>query len=117
MHEDRPLTTPDVDPEAGLAIAQDSSALAHIRLTPVLNSAAAAGLADDLLAVRGRPVQIDAGDVTQIGGLCLQVLISANKTWTSDNVAYALTPVSQALRDQATLLGAHLISDSEGAAT
>ena len=109
--------TSEVDPEAQVAAARDSSLLAHIRLAPVLNSAAAAGLAGDLLAVRGRPVQVDAGEVTQIGGLCLQVLLSAGKTWTADNVAYALNPVSQALRDQAALLGADLISDSERADT
>lgn len=109
--------TSDFDHEARAAAARDSSLPAHIRLTPVLNSAAAAGLVGDLLAVRGRPVQVDAGEVTQIGGLCLQVLLSAGKTWTSDNVAYALNPVSQAFRDQAALLGADLLSDTEGAVT
>lgn len=117
MHEDRPAMTPDDDPEVRAAAALDSSLFAHIKLAPVLNSAAAAGLAGDLLAVRGRPVQVDAGEVTQIGGLCLQVLLSAGKTWASDEVAYALSPVSQALRDQAALLGADLISDSERADT
>jgi chemotaxis protein CheX len=117
MHEDRPSMTADFDPEARAVAARDFSLPAQIRLTPVLNSAAAAGLADRLLAVRGRPVQIDAGEVTQIGGLCLQVLLSAAKTWRSDKVAYALTPASQALRDQAALLGADLFSDTEGAVT
>jgi chemotaxis protein CheX len=117
MHEDRFPMTLDVDPKARASAAQDTSLLTHVSLTPVLNSAAAAGLAGELLALRGRPLQVDAGEVTQIGGLCLQVLLSAGKTWALDNVAYALSPVSQALRDQAALLGADLISDSEGADT
>lgn len=109
--------TSDFDPGADAAAARDVSLPARIRLTPVLNSAAAAGLAHDILAVRGRPVQVDAGEVTQLGGLCLQVLLSASKTWRSDDVAYVLAPVSQALRDQAALLGADLNFDSEGAVT
>lgn len=108
--------TSEVDAEAEAAGARSASSLAHIRLAPVLNSPAAAGLAGDLLAIRGQPVRVDASEVTRIGGLCLQVLLSAGKTWAADNVAYALWPASQALRDQAAILGADLIFDSEGAA-
>ena len=88
----------------------------HISLAPILNSAAAADLANALLAVRGQPVRVDAGEVTQLGGLCLQVLLSADKTWAADQLPYALSPVSQAFRDQASLYGANLLFDSEGAA-
>lgn len=109
--------TSDVDPEARDAVSSEPSPAARISLAPVLNSAAAAGLASDFLSVRGQPIQVDAGDVSRIGGLCLQVLLSAGKTWASDNVPFTLTRVSQALRDQASLLGADLIADSEGART
>lgn len=107
--------TSDIDFEPRAAASREPSPAALISLAPVLNSAAAAGLTSDFLSVRGQPVQVDAGEVTQIGGLCLQVLLSAGMTWASDNVAFALTPVSQTLRDQASLLGADLIFDSEGA--
>lgn len=87
----------------------------RICLAPALNSAAAADLAGELLAVRGRPVVLDAGAVEHLGGLCLQVLLSASRTWAADNVSYALIPASQAIRDQAALYGADLFSDPVGA--
>lgn len=87
----------------------------RICLAPALGSAAAADLAGELLAVRGQPVIIDAGAVEQLGGLCLQVLLSASRTWAADNVSYALTPASRAIRDQAAVYGANLFSEPVGA--
>lgn len=115
MPENSPLMAVDIDPEIATGAGHDPFSLACVSLAPVLNSAAAVGLSSELLAVRGRPLQVDAGEVRQIGGLCLQVLLSAGKTWAADDVAFALTPVSQALRDQASLFGADLFSDSAGA--
>lgn len=109
MHEDCPSKVSAIDTGTG------PGQWARISLPSVLNSAAAVGLSSNLLAVRGRPVRIDAGEVKQIGGLCLQVLLSAGKTWASDNIDFALTPVSQPLRDQVSLLGADLLFDSVGA--
>lgn len=95
----------------------DAGPLAPVQvcLAPALNSAAAADLAGELLALRGRPVVLDAGAVEQLGGLCLQVLLSASRTWAADKVSYALTPASQAIRDQAAVYGADLFSDPVGA--
>lgn len=115
MPENRPSMAEDIDPGTGTGAGHDPFGLACISLAPVLNSAAAVGLSSELLAARGRPLQVDAGEVRQIGGLCLQVLLSAGKTWAADNVTFALTPVSAALRDQASLYGADLFSDSAGA--
>ena len=95
----------------------DPGALEPVRicLAPALNSAAAADLAGELLAVRGRPLILDAGAVEQLGGQCLQVLLSASRTWAADNVSYALSPASRAIRDQAAIYGADLFSDPAGA--
>jgi chemotaxis protein CheX len=109
--------TSDLDPGAEPVWRPAASGPARVSLAPMLNSSAAAGLTSDLLAVRGRPVQIDAGAVSQLGGLCLQVLLSAGKTWAADKVPYAVTPVSRAFRDQASFFGADLPFDSEGAAS
>lgn len=87
----------------------------RICLATALNSAAAVDLAGELLAARGRPVVLDAGAVEQLGGHCLQVLLSASRTWAADNVSYALTPASRAIRDQAAIYGADLFSDPAGA--
>jgi chemotaxis protein CheX len=89
----------------------------RVSLPAVLDSAAAANLADAFLAVRGQPVQVDAGGVTLLGGLCLQVLLSAGRTWESDRVPYALGPASQDFRDQSLLFGATLLADLEGTGT
>lgn len=99
----------DPGPDAG------APAPVRICLAPALNSAAAVDLAGELLSVRGRPVVVDAGAVEQLGGLCLQVLLSASRTWAADDVSYALTPASQAIRDQAAIYGADLFSDPVGA--
>ena len=88
---------------------------ARICLAPALNSAAAADLAGELLSVRGWPVVLDAGAVEQLGGLCLQVLLSASRTWAADKVQFAFNPVSQAIRDQSAVYGANLFSDPVGA--
>ena len=45
-----------------------------------LNLAAAAALHSELGALKGRDVAVDLSDVTQLGALCLQVMIAAAKT-------------------------------------
>jgi chemotaxis protein CheX len=92
-----------------------TAAPVRICLAPALNSAAATDLAAELLSVRGRPVVLDAGAVEQLGGLCLQVLLSASRTWAADNVQFAFNPASQAIRDQSAVYGADLFSDPVGA--
>lgn len=103
--------TTGIDPGPGAGTA----APVQIALAPVLNSAAANDLAGELLAVRGWPIILDASAVEQLGGLCLQVLLSASRTWAADNVSYALTLPSQAIRDQSAVYGADLFSDPVGA--
>lgn len=84
-------------------------------LPPVLDSAAAVGLADRFQAARGRPVRVDAGGVTLLGGLCLQVLLSAARTWRADRLAYAVGPASADFLEQSRLLGAEHLNDTDGA--
>ena len=52
----------------------------------------------------------------RIGGLCLQVLISAKKTWALDGKALTLAPLSDALTEQLAAYGcADLNVDLTGA--
>lgn len=53
-------------------------------LPPILDLPAAAPLAKELLAARGAAISIDASQVERFGALCLQVLLSAQKTWADD---------------------------------
>lgn len=79
---------------------------AVLALSPVLDLRAAAGLKTDLLAFRGRPVRLDASAVERLGGLCLQVLLAARKTWAEDGQALTLTGEAEAFQDQWAAFGA-----------
>ena len=50
---------------------------AVLTLPKVMDLKAARHLATDLLAARGKPVMLDASHVQRVGGLSLQVLLSA----------------------------------------
>lgn len=67
-----------------------------LSLPPVLDLPAAGPLAKELLAARGNEVAIDASKVERFGALCLQVLLSAQKTWTEDGKRIAVISPSVA---------------------
>lgn len=76
-----------------------------ITLHPRLDLAAAAPLAGELRAARGRPVSLDAGSVERLGGQCLQVLLSAAATWRSEATAFAVSAPSENFLADLGLLG------------
>ena len=87
-----------------------------LALPVVLDIRAAGPLRDDLLARRGSDIVLDGGEVERVGGLCLQVLISARKTWAADGKAFSLTPASDAMNEQLAAYGcADLNTDPVGA--
>jgi chemotaxis protein CheX len=55
-----------------------------LQLDAVLDLGAAERLHAQLMGLRGRPLEIDASAVERLGGLCVQVLLSAQKTWAAD---------------------------------
>lgn len=75
-------------------------------LPDVLDLNAAEPLKADLLALRGHPLTLDASAVERLGGLCLQVLLSASKTWAADGVNLSLGSVSQYWTEQWAAFGA-----------
>jgi chemotaxis protein CheX len=75
------------------------------RLAPVLDLNAAGALHADLLARRGAPLEIDGGDVQRLGGLCLQVLLSARRTWAEDGLPFNLATPSEPMSSALALLG------------
>lgn len=54
---------------------------ARVSLAARLDLPAARPLAAALKAQEGKDIEIDAGAVTHLGGLCLQVLIAAALAW------------------------------------
>ncbi|MBB4064090.1 STAS domain-containing protein [Gellertiella hungarica] len=83
-----------------------SSGSAHtLKLSPVLDLNEAVGLHGQLLAMRGRDLVIDASAVQRCGTQCVQVLISAARTWEEDHKSYRITGVSDAFGKTMQLIG------------
>ncbi len=76
-----------------------------LTLPPDLSLIAAAPLASEFLALRGRPITVDAAQVERLGAQCAQVLLSATETWMSDGVGFSLINPSAAFLDAIEILG------------
>ncbi|MCQ8784077.1 STAS domain-containing protein [Mangrovibrevibacter kandeliae] len=76
-----------------------------VELPAVLDIKAATPLAEQLSSLRGEAVALDASKVEQVGGLCLQVLLSAVATWKADGQPLELAAPSDAFEDGLKLLG------------
>ena len=92
--------------EAGSEPAQ-----ARLLLEPVLDLGAAERLYGQLLEVRGNPLDIDASQVERLGGLCLQVLLSARNTWRADGQPAVISQTSTAFDDAWALFAAPSFSN------
>jgi chemotaxis protein CheX len=75
-------------------------------LPPVVDFASVAALRAGLLEHRGGDLTIDASAVQRIGGLGLQVLLSAARSWRSDGLAFAIAGASTPFTEVLSLTGA-----------
>ncbi|MDQ8029022.1 MAG: STAS domain-containing protein [Brevundimonas sp.] len=76
-------------------------------LPSVLDIRAAGPLQAEILGLRGQPVTLDASAVERLGGLCLQVLLSARSTWAADGQPFDVTTGdSSTFSDQWAAFGA-----------
>ncbi len=87
-------------------------AVVKLQLEPILDLGAAERLHARLIEVRGQPLDIDASQVERLGGLCLQVLISARETWQSDGHSAVIGQASSAFEEAWALFAAPSFSDS-----
>lgn len=87
-------------------------ATVNLQLEPVLDLGAAERLHARLMELRGQPLDIDASQVERLGGLCLQVLISARETWRSDGQRAVIGQASSAFEEAWTLFAAPSFSDT-----
>jgi chemotaxis protein CheX len=78
---------------------------AEVSLPPVLDLQAAEPLRAELMALRGRSLSLDASQVTRLGGLCLQVLMSARKIWIEDGVSLRVNQPSSGFSEQLAAFG------------
>ncbi len=79
-----------------------------VTLPAIVDVRAAEPLKAELMAVRGQPVTVDAASVERLGGLGLQVLMSAVRTWRADGQVLTFINVSDALAEQWQGFGAPL---------
>ena len=87
----------------------------RVVLDAVLDLKAAERLKATLVERRGRPLDIDASAVQRLGGLCLQVLVSAHNTWRVEGVPMRIAASSTEFAETLKLFGADTIfQTSEG---
>ena len=84
--------------------------MAAITLPASLDIQYAETLRSQLLALRGQPVSVDGSAVERLGGLCLQVLISAQQSWARDGHSLIIDRVSAAFANQWNTFGADPLS-------
>lgn len=84
-----------------------------LKLAAALDFRAAAPLRNELIALRGRPVEIDGGEVERIGAQCVQVLVSAARTWADDGVAFAIVRRSEEMVSALRYMGVHAEGEAE----
>jgi len=93
------------------AEAGDQPAVATLLLEPVLDLGAAERLHARLTELRGQPLDIDASQVERLGGLCLQVLISARNTWRAEGLSAVIGQPSSAFEDAWAMFAAPALQD------
>ena len=98
-------------------MSQTPSAAQGLQLPEILDVTFAGPLAEQLLALRGSTLTIDATQVQRVGAQCVQVIMSAVSTWKADEVTLSVVDPSQEFRDALSLLGIGLpeISTEEAA--
>lgn len=91
--------------------AEAAPSAATLKLHPVLDVNAAAGLVGELLTRRGQAIRLDAGEVERLGAQCLQVLLSARASWAEDGLAFEVVAQSEPFAAHATIMGAAFAPD------
>ncbi|HVY86855.1 MAG TPA: STAS domain-containing protein [Caulobacterales bacterium] len=91
------------------------SANAILCLPAMLDLNAAPRLKSEFRSYEGAPLDIDAGKVERVGGLCLQVLIAAGAAWRRAGLALRVLNASPAFVEDVRIMGAAaLLPQSEG---
>jgi chemotaxis protein CheX len=78
---------------------------AIVALPETLDSSSAVSLKEQLLAKRGAPLVVDAGQVRRTGMQAVQVLLSAARTWRSEGQSYAVANASEEFLETLALVG------------
>ncbi|MDB5551279.1 MAG: hypothetical protein JWL86_1263 [Rhizobium sp.] len=79
----------------------------ELSLEKVLDLNEASNLHGKLMSLRGSDLAIDASAVERVGALCIQVLMSAAKTWEEEKLSFTFSKMSDALTKTMQLIGAN----------
>lgn len=82
-----------------------SGAAKKLSLDKVLDLNEASALHTKLMALRGSNLTIDGSSVERAGALCIQVLMSAAKSWEEDKHTFGFSKISDALGKTMQLIG------------
>ncbi|MBL0370653.1 STAS domain-containing protein [Rhizobium sp. KVB221] len=82
-----------------------AGAAKKLSLGKVLDLNEASALHTKLMALRGSNLRIDASSVERAGALCVQVLMSAAKSWEEEKHSFAFSKISDALAKTMQLIG------------
>ncbi|MBD3787929.1 MAG: STAS domain-containing protein [Sphingomonadales bacterium] len=77
-------------------------------LPPRLDLSQVGALTNAIRARAGAGLVLDAGEVTHLGGLGLQVLLSAAQSWRAAGQSLSINPRSEAFDEALTLFGVGL---------
>ncbi|MGB0958638.1 MAG: STAS domain-containing protein [Halocynthiibacter sp.] len=77
-----------------------------IPLAKRLDTAAVQELYDQLSKHQGRDISLDGSQVEQMGGLCLQTLLAAQKQWQKTGHHITIETMSDAMAEHVRILGA-----------
>ena len=87
-----------------------------LKLAAVLDLGAATPLAKAIGELRGSDLALDGSEVSRLGGQCLQVLISARRSWAVDERRLTINDASENLLAAISQFGAMpLLFDQEDA--
>jgi chemotaxis protein CheX len=75
-------------------------------LPSVLDLKAVGPLHQTFLSARGTPLDINAAEVTRLGGLGLQLLLSTRATWANDGLPFSVSAPSDDFNAALSLFGA-----------
>lgn len=84
----------------------ESEDVTTVVLPSVLDLKAVGPLHQTLLSARGAPLEINAAEVTRLGGLGLQLLLSARATWANDGLPFRVNAPSDDFTAALALFGA-----------
>lgn len=93
-------------------MAQSAGRSEGVKLSPILDLTAAGPLQAELQALRGQAIRLDASAVERIGALCLQVLLSARKTWQAEGLGFVVEAPSANFEQGLGTLGASFLLTS-----